>query len=267
MIVAGKAGRGRIGVGEESPQCRRHLLIGAPDHMEDTGLLAGKGAAEELAIVIVARMGALFIERRAVSNLPMAKRNQVAQSLFDARLVFKHYAIPVGVSRGAEEQDRGNAGLAKEFERFGDFLVGLVGEDDAVHLPGRELLEMVLDEVGLMARVTQNNLVTALKGSVFDRFGDFGEEAVGEVRQQKGDHPPRDAGALFGYQHAPAGLLFENSFFYQWFHCFAQGGARGAESLGHGALGGQENARRVKTSLNFRPDDFGQLLLGHEIPL
>ena len=100
-----------------------------------------------------------------------------------------------------------------------------------------------------MAGVTEENLVAALEGGVFDGFGHFGEEAVGEVREQEGDYAPGGAGGFIGDEDTAAGLEFEEAFVYQWFKRFAESGPGGAEFFGHGAFGRQERARGVGAGL------------------
>ncbi len=115
-----------------------------------------------------------------------------------------------------------------------------------------------------MAGVAEENLVAALEGGVFDGLCDFGEEAVSEVREQKGDDAPGSAGAFVGYENAATGLEFEEAFVYQWFKRFAERWPGGAEVQGHGAFGRQERAWGVGSGPEFFADERGELFAGHD---
>jgi hypothetical protein len=187
--------------------------------------------------------------------------------LFDAGAIVKGDAVAIGQAFAGEENDGWDAGGFEAGEGFGHFEMGVVREEDAIDAAFGQLAEVEFLEMGLVAGIAEQDLIALLEGGVFDGFGDFGEEAVANVRENQSHDFPREAGGIvavgIGYQGATARLVFESSVVYQWLNRTAEGEAGDAEFGRQKAFGGQKGAPGKYSFFNAFAEDLGDLLAFH----
>ncbi len=135
VIVAGKAGGGRSGGGEQGFDGGMDGVVGLAGDVEDGGSVGGEVPAHEVLEMVVAGVAGVA-EGRGVGDALVAEGDEVAEGLFDAGAIVEDDGVIVGLAGGAEEHDGWDFCLFQEFDGGGNLLTGLVGEDDAIDLVG-----------------------------------------------------------------------------------------------------------------------------------
>ncbi len=190
---------------------------------------------------------AIFAERAAGAgegaaegDALVAEGEEVAEDLIDTGLLVDDDAVKGGLHGDVEEKHDGDAGLAEGIEGGRKFAAGIVAEDDAAQALGGELVELGFAEVVAVAVTTEEELVAALEGGVFDDFGDFDVEAIGDVGESEGDDAG-GGGGIFGFDEAvaDAGERLEDAGIGEGLESAAESGAGDSKLGGEFALGGE----------------------------